>query len=49
MTVLVTTGEEDADDSAAATGELTAFSARAVGEARDARAALVVMRKPWLS
>ena len=49
MTVLVTTGEEDADDSAAATGELAAFSARAVGEARDARAAPVVMRKPWLS
>ena len=48
MTVLVTSGE-DADDSAAATGELAAFSARAVDEARDARAALVVMRKPWLS
>ena len=37
------------DDSASATGELAAFSTTAVGEDRDARGALVVMRKPWLS
>ena len=38
-----------ADDSTSAIGELAAFSTTAVGEDRDAREALVVMRKPWLS
>ena len=46
VTVVVATGADDADDSGAATLELAAFSARAVGEARDTRAALLVIRKP---
>ena len=47
--VLVTTAEVVVgDDSASATGELAAFSTTAVGDERDAREALVVMRKPWL-
>ena len=50
VTTFVTTAEVVVrDDSASATGELAAFSTRAVGEDRGAREALVVMRKPWLS
>lgn len=50
VTILVTTAEVFVrDDSASAAGELAAFSTTAVGGDRDARGALVVMRKPWLS
>ena len=50
VTTFVTTAEVVVDDDCAcAKGELAAFSTIAVGEDRGARAALVVMRKPWLS